>query len=128
MLTWLFAALPIVVAYEDADFRPLVAGRPDGPAIAVLSGDPDRGPSTMLMRLPRMTGRMHTHSADYHLVVLEGRMKHWSAGESEATARELGPGGYWFQPGGRPHADSCLSQRCVMFITWAGPRDAMAAD
>lgn len=45
-----------------------------------------------MMRLPPMQGRMHMHTADYHLVVSEGRMKHWQAGEDENAAPELGPG------------------------------------
>jgi len=33
----------------------------------------------------------------------------WAAGQSMEAAPVLGPGGYWFQPGGQPHADACLS-------------------
>ena len=82
----------------------------------------------MLMKMGRGTGRLHLHTADYELVVIEGTMKHWRTGEDETTAKPLGVGSYWFQPGGEPHADSCLSDTCVMFITWSGPRDVRLAE
>lgn len=119
---------PTVTAFEDARFAPLDPARPDGPQIAVLWGDPARGPSTMLMKFGRLQGRLHVHTADYHLVLLEGTMRHWQRGEDEADAKPLGPGSYWFQPGGQAHADSCLSETCVMFIQWAGARDARLAE
>ena len=66
--------------------------------------------------------------ADYHLVLVRGTMKHWAAGETEDKAKPLGPGSYWFQPGGQAHADSCLSEECLMFVSWAGKRDARLAE
>jgi hypothetical protein len=96
--------------------------------MAVLRGDPAKGPSTMLMKLSRVAGRLRVHTADYELVVLEGTIRHWRAGENEATVESLGAGSYWFQPGGEPHAGSCLSETCVMFITWSGPRDARLSE
>jgi quercetin dioxygenase-like cupin family protein len=118
----------IVVPYQRAPFKPLNSSVPNGPEIAVLRGDPDHGPSTMLMKMRTMAGRLHVHTATYELVVIEGTMKHWKRGESEAAATPLGVGSYWYQPGGEPHADSCLTDSCVMSITWSGPRDARLAE
>jgi len=118
----------VVAACERAQFVPLSASRPDGPQVAVLWGDPAQGPSAMHLKMRRGPGRLHVHTADYDLVLIEGRMKHWAAGAKEADAPELGPGSYWRQPGGRAHADSCLADVCVMFVKWAGPRDARLAD
>jgi quercetin dioxygenase-like cupin family protein len=118
----------IAVPYGDVRFRSLSPGVPDGPEIAVLRGDPATGPSTMLMKMRKAAGRLHVHTVDYELVVIEGTMKHWRAAEDEASARPLGPGSYWFQPGGAAHADSCVTDVCVMYITWAGPRDGRLAD
>jgi quercetin dioxygenase-like cupin family protein len=70
---------------------------------------------------------MHLHSADYHLLVVEGTMKHWLRGASVADARSLGPGSYWFQPGGQVHADACLSESCLVFLVWSGQRDGKLA-
>jgi hypothetical protein len=118
----------IVRPYETAPFAPVIPERPEGPSIAVLSGDPDSGPSDMLLRMPRGAGRLHIHRSNYRLVVIEGRMQHWPADGAQADAPVLGPGSYWFQPGGEAHADACLSETCLMFIRWAGPRDARLAD
>jgi quercetin dioxygenase-like cupin family protein len=82
----------------------------------------------MLMKMRKSTGRLHVHTADYELVVIEGTMKHWRADEDEATIKPMSVGSYWFQPGGAPHADSCLTDTCVMYITWSGPRDARLAE
>lgn len=113
----------IVTAFDDVTFVPIVKSRPDGPQIGVLRGNPDEGPSDMILKMPKGPGTLHTHTADYHLTIISGEMKHWDASSEEANARVLGPGSYWFQPGGEPHADSCLSGECVMFIHWAGKRD-----
>src|SRR5262245_39222363 len=117
----------IVVRYEDAKYTPLDPAHPEEAQIAVLRGDPDTGPSSMLMKMRKAPGDMHSHTADYELVLIEGRMKHRPEGQSEERTPVLGPGSYWYQPGMQLHADSCLSDVCVMFITWAGKRDAIEA-
>jgi quercetin dioxygenase-like cupin family protein len=113
----------VVIAFEDAKFVVTDPARPNGPRTAVLMGDPETGPSTMLLELKKGTGRLHVHSSDYHLVVVRGTMKHWTEREPEARVKPLGPGSYWFQPGNEPHGDSCLSDECLMFISWVGKRD-----
>jgi hypothetical protein len=118
----------VIVPVENAQFAPVIARLPDGPRMAVLWGNPNTGPSAILLEMKRGAGPMHTHTADYHLVVIEGVMKHWGPGENESNARPLGPGSYWFQPGGMEHADACLSDRCVMQVVWSGRRDGKLAE
>ena len=117
----------IVKAFDEVNFVPIINSRPDGPQIGVLRGDPDKGPSDMLLKMPRGPGTLHTHTADYHLTIISGEMKHWDPSASESQVRPLGPGSYWFQPGGEVHADSCISDECVMFIHWSGRRDGQLA-
>jgi hypothetical protein len=45
------------------------------------------------------------------------------AGSGAAGA--LKPGSYWYQPGGALHGDACLSDECVIFLSWEGPRDVV---
>lgn len=116
---------PTIVSFEDAKFVPIDPGRPDGARLAVLWGDPSKGPSAMLLVLKNGAGTLHAHSADYHLVLLQGTMKHWAAEES--TARPLGPGSYWFQPGNQAHGDACQTPECLMFLKWEGKRDGWVA-
>lgn len=75
-----------VIPLRDAlnrTFRPLVAALPDGPQIVLLDGDPESGSSVTLFRYQpdyAGSGRLHTHSYDYHSVLIEGAMKHWGEG------------------------------------------------
>jgi quercetin dioxygenase-like cupin family protein len=116
----------VVTAFEDAKFAPVDPARPDT-QMAVLWGDPAKGPSAMLLKFKKGRGRLHFHTSDYHLVLLQGTMKHWAGGEQEADAKLLSPGSYWFQPGTQVHVDSCLSDECLMFVKWEGKRDSIAA-
>lgn len=118
----------IVTPLDGAVFKPLNPSSPTGPQFAVLRGDSATGPSTMLMKFGKGDGRMHVHSSDYDLIVIKGDMKHWGAGESKATAKLVGPGGYWFQPGNQPHVDSCESDECLMYVQWGGKRDSRAVE
>jgi quercetin dioxygenase-like cupin family protein len=117
----------VVVPYDEARFTPVNPALPDGPQLSVLWGDPDTGPSAMLMKISEGSVPLHFHSADYHLVVLKGTMKHWDETGSMATASELGPGSYWFQPGNQNHADACLAEECIVQIVWLGSRNAVLA-
>ena len=117
-----------VVPIEEARFVPVNRNLPDGPRMAVLWGDPDTGPSAVLLEMKAGAVPMHIHSSDYHLVVIEGTMKHWGADGTESQAKPLGPGSYWFQPGGMPHADACLTEKCVMQVVWSHRRDGRLAE
>jgi hypothetical protein len=35
----------------------------------------------MLLKLKKYGGSLHFHSSDYHLVLLQGTMRHWAEGE-----------------------------------------------
>src|SRR5262245_28638870 len=87
-------AAPIVVAIEDAEYKPLDPARPDGTAIAVLRGDPATGPSTMLMKFKKTDGAVHAHTAGYHAVLISGKAMHYEKCTCEA-AGALNPGSYW---------------------------------
>ncbi len=118
----------VVVAFEDAKFIPFFPDRSDSPQMAVLWGERTTGPSAMFIRLKRGPTPMHTHSSDYHLVVLQASIKHWGADQTEGDAKSLGPGGYWFQPGNDAHAENCLSDECLVHIVWAGKHDGKPAE
>ena len=118
---------PVTISFQEARFVPDNPRWPDGPRIAILWGDPAIGPSAMFLEIKKGSLPLHVHTADYHLVVLEGEVKHWGENESEAGAKVLGRGSYWFQPGGKVHGDACLTDRCVVHIVWTGPRDGKLA-
>jgi quercetin dioxygenase-like cupin family protein len=117
----------VVVAFEDAPFVPDDPRFPAGPGVAVLHGDPSTGPSAMLISIRRGSIPLHTHSSDYHLLVVRGTVKHWDEGGTEAAARPLGPGSYWFQPADQVHGDACVADECVAYLVWSGKRDGKLA-
>jgi quercetin dioxygenase-like cupin family protein len=118
----------VVTPFQDAKFAPVDLAQPDGAQMAVLWGDPGKGPSAMLLKFKKGSNSLHLHSSDYHLVVIQGTMKHWKEGNQEADAESLSPGSYWFQPGNQAHAGSCLTDECIMFVKWEGKRDGRPAN
>jgi hypothetical protein len=117
----------VVTPFEQVKFVPIDPTKPNGNQIAVAEGDPASGPSSMYLQFKKGVNATHVHSSDYRLVVLQGTMKHWSKGQTEVTAKPLGPGGSWFQPGGKSHTDSCLTDVCVVFVVWSDKRDRRPA-
>jgi glycogen synthase len=114
-----------LVLLEALAFGVPVAAYPvTGPIDIIENGT--NGPSAMLLRINQGAGAMHVHTADYHCVVLEGTMQHWEQGQSQA--RLLQPGSHWFQPGNMAHSDACVTEQCLMYVQWAGPRDARLAE
>jgi Domain of unknown function (DUF4437) len=113
--------------FQDIKFARIDPSRPGGATYAVLRRDPARGPSSMVLRFGQASGDLQTHSSAYEFVLLEGTMKQRTAREPEESVGALGPGSYWFQPGKQVHADSCLTDECLMFVSWAGKRDSMPA-
>ncbi len=108
----------------DRTFRPLHAWMPDGPQIVVLEGDPASGPSLTLFRfVPDYSGsgRLHTHTHDYRLWLIEGALKHWGADGSEESAPVLRPGSYVHQPAEELHAANCIAERCTAYVVFDGP-------
>ena len=105
-------------------FRPLYAASPNGPNIVVLEGDPTSGPSLTMFRFtPNYVGsrRLHFHTHDYRLWLIEGTLKHWGEDGSEEAASVLRPGSYVHQPAGELHAANCLAERCTAYVLFDGP-------
>lgn len=116
-----------VMPFESAKFTLVDSARPDGPSWSVLWGNPDAGPSATYLKLKKGSNPLHLHTADYHAVMIQGTMKHWDRETPEIKAPTLGPGSYFFQPGGKAHAGTCLTDECIMFVHFEGKRDGMMA-
>lgn len=117
---WAAGPEMIVRPIETLQFSPK---KPGEPQISAVKGNPEREASSIVMKMGRGAFPMHTHTANYQLVVIKGVMKHWDANGSQKTAPRMGPGSFWYQPAGQAHGDSCESDECVWFITFDGPRD-----
>jgi quercetin dioxygenase-like cupin family protein len=109
-------SLPYVTEYP---------GQAYSPQIAVVSGDPERTPISMFIRMRRGALPLHSHTSSYQAVVVQGRMKHWAKDEDEGAAPLLGPGSWWVQPGGDIHTDSCLDDECLLYVHTDGRLDTI---
>lgn len=111
-----------LVAPSALTYAPLMPDAP-GPALAVVTGDLQQGGGFFLKLPPGTSPGLHTHTADYHAIVISGAPRHWLPGE-EKKARPLAAGSYWFQPGNQPHGDDCTGpEPCVLYIVMAGAFD-----
>ncbi|HVP62342.1 MAG TPA: cupin domain-containing protein [Myxococcaceae bacterium] len=106
------AAVPI----EAASWAPVFPDQPQGPAMAVLWGDPKKGPVGFLLRFPAGAKvPSHVHSSDYRGIVISGEFSHAAAREPTVT---LGPGSYWSQRGKLLHENACSpAGPCVVYLT-----------
>ena len=111
-----------LVAPSSLTYAALVPNTP-GPELAVVSGDRQKGGGFFLRLPPGTKSGLHTHTADYHAIVISGAPRHWLPGE-EKKAQPLGPGSYWFQPGNQPHGDECTGpDPCLLYLVMAGAFD-----
>lgn len=55
----------------------------------------------------------HTHSGAYHAVVISGVMT--NPFEGEKNPPHMGPGSYWYVPGGMDHVTACVSAEPCLF-------------
>ena len=109
------------VAGSATPFADLVFEHPFGEEapvrMATTSGDRAKGPhGTVGVFGPGFDSGPHTHTGAYHGVVLQGRMTNPFGTESDPIT--LGPGSYWFVPGGEQHATVCVStdEDCVFYF------------
>ena len=87
----------IYVAAEQATFKP---GPMAGVSMAVLWGDPEKGPHGTFTKFePGFDAGMHTHTSDVWLVVIKGAYLY----KDEAGEKRVGPGDFLRVPGGHKH-------------------------
>ena len=117
----------VLVELGEVEFQPLRGGPAE---IAVLWGNPETGPSSVYLKFPPdFPLGMHTHSANYHAVVVQGTTKHWADGEAETEAKLLGPGDFFYQGAGEMHEDSYPSEEdVIVFLHFDGPIDFIAKE
>lgn len=112
-----------LVAPSALTWTPLDPKAPAGPQLAIVTGDLLKGGGFFLKLPPGTNPGLHTHSSDYHAIVVSGAPRHWLAGEDK-KAKPLGLGSYWFQPGNQPHGDECTgTEPCVLYLVVNGAFD-----
>jgi quercetin dioxygenase-like cupin family protein len=69
---------------------------------------------------------LHTHTADYYAVVIQGTVLNYRPGGKKTP---LTPGSYWFQRGGEPHVTECVTKGgCMAFMYQPVKFDAQFGD
>jgi len=93
-----------------------------GVMVANVSGDIMKGAYAAFAKIP--AGQMHplyTHTKDTKAVVVSGTFL--LTGE-DGVEKKLGPGGYFFVPGGLKHTSGCLAGApCLLFQEGPGAFD-----
>jgi quercetin dioxygenase-like cupin family protein len=103
--------------------RPLEAVQfePDGDVKCMLSaaetGDPEKGPSTFILKMPPgCFVPWHFHSAKEQAVVIRGHLTMEMKGLAPV---QLGPGGFAMMEGQVPHQFSCQGKTpCVLTVAF----------
>lgn len=110
---------------SEMAWSPLMPGAPLN--IAKLWGDRDKGEYAMLLKIPAgFESGMHSHTFDYHAVLVQGTWVHTN--EGDANPKELTPGSYVMQPGKQMHNDQCKgTQECIVFVHQHGKGDFIPA-
>ena len=93
------------------------------PQIASAWGDSQSGPSGTFFKFPAgFASPAHTHTADYHAVVIKGTILNHTP--DDKAPKELGPGAYFMQPGGVAHITACKKgSECLMYSYMTGKFD-----
>lgn len=96
-------------------------------AIAVLHGDPARPNADVFLRIGAGTAMpTHRHTSAERMILVRGKLRVHYRG---AAAAILTPGDYAYGPAGLAHSAKCLGkQRCILFIAFEGPVDALPED
>jgi hypothetical protein len=105
--------------YVSADDIPWV-GEPGAPVeLGHLWGTArDRGEAGTLLRTPAgFESGLHSHTADYWAVVVQGVWEHWVPSTGEGVGLKFEPGAHWTQVKTQLHEDACVSEvPCIIFL------------
>ena len=105
------ASAPLKNYYVPADRLPWKLESPNMPVrLAALWGDRTKGEAGTLLNVPGgFKAPLHSHTADYWAVVVEGEWRHWVPSTGEGVGVVLKPGAHWTQIHTQPHEDACVS-------------------
>ncbi len=78
-------------------------------------GDLSKGAHGTFIKMPAgFVSPVHTHTADYYAVVIDGVGANGAPGSVDVP---LPSGSYWLQKGGEPHVTKCISAtECIFFL------------
>jgi hypothetical protein len=86
--------------------------------LGALWGDRSKGEAGTLLRTPAgFQSGLHSHTADYQAVVVQGVWKHWVPSTGEGIGIRLEHGAHWTQVKTQLHEDVCISaEPCTILL------------
>jgi len=110
-----------MIPIEDIPCAVEAPGQPQ--RLGSVWGVRSKGPAGTYLRVPgHWEAPVHTHTADYRAIVIQGVWKHWPASGRKAAAPSLRPGSYWTQTARQWHADACISSSpCTILLINSEP-------
>lgn len=78
----------------------------------------DQGEAGTLLRTPAgFRSGLHSHTADYWAVVIQGAWEHWVSSTGGGVGHRFEPGAHWTQIRTQLHEDACVSATpCIIFL------------
>ena len=113
----------VVMPAADLKWTDLDPARAPGVKVADLWGNHTKGAFGAFFKFPAgFAAPLHTHTNDMKVVIVSGTFIQAPEGKPEFR---LGPGSYFFQPGGNyRHTTSCdAAAECVFFVEGRGKFD-----
>jgi hypothetical protein len=105
-------------SYLLADRIPWAGEAGASAELAALWGDRSKGEAGTLLRTQAdFESGLHSHTADYRAVVVQGVWKHWVPATGEGMGVRLERGAYWTQVKTQLHEDACISaEPCIILL------------
>lgn len=104
----------ILLEVDDVEWTEIIPGVDFG---AVYGEFTEEGHAKLVRFEPGLVSPLHTHTNAYHGVVVQGTVTNPYEGEDSPV--EMGPGTYWYVPGGAAHKTGCVSEEPCLFYTHA---------
>lgn len=101
-----------VDAVEYADIIPGVV------AFGTVAGDRETGAHGTFVKIPPgQATPLHTHGAEYHAVIIQGKMENPIEGDDNSDAT-LTAGSYYYVPAGAKHVTRCAADSLVDCVSY----------
>ena len=112
----------VVTPADKVVWKALRPEMENGPKMAVISGDPQKGSFSALFQLPAgMTTNVHTHTAGFVGAIISGTHHRGVSADQLVT---LTNGGVWSEKSGAPHMEKCGDKEtCVFAVQMDGALD-----